>query len=176
MPTCHRLLLACGTGVLLSVAAAQCQSSQSLGDVARQQRAQEDAAEESGKPPKVYTNANLPQPSESDAIVETTNTRKAPLPVPSNQPRQSSERWRAQILAQKNQIAALQMRVDQINRSIHFANSCGSGWCVGWNQRQVRKQEQAKALQGQLQEAKDHLAQMQDAARRQGYGNSVYEP
>jgi hypothetical protein len=172
----HKFLLACGTAAIFLATAARSQSSPSLGEVARQQRQQENAAQTTGDAPKVYTNADLPKASDSDAMVETTNTHKAPLPVPANQLRQSAERWRAQILAQKSQIAATQARVDQVNRSIHFANDCSMGRCVGWNARQARKQEQVESMQRQLEEQKEHLAQMQEAARRQGYGNSVYEP
>lgn len=176
MKTGHKFLLACGAGVISLATVARSQSSPSLGDVARQQRQQESAVQANGNAPKAYTNADLAKPSDSDAKVETTNTRKAPLPVPSSQPRESAARWKAQIRAQENQITALQDRIDRMHRSIHFANDCAMGWCVGWNQRQVKKQEQIESLREQLNEQKEHLAQMQEAARRQGYGSSVYEP
>lgn len=176
MKTGYRILLACGTGLIFSATVARSQSSPSLGDVARQQRQQESTAQASGNAPKAYTNADVPKPSDSDARVETANTRKAPLPVPSNQPRQSAARWKAQIRAQENQITAIQDRIDRLNGSIHFADDCAMGWCVGWNQRQVKKQGQVESLRKQLDEQKEHLAEMQEAARRQGYGSSVYEP
>jgi predicted ribosome quality control (RQC) complex YloA/Tae2 family protein len=47
---------------------------------------------------------------------------------------------------------------------------------VGWNERQREKQQRVERMQAQLQEQKRRLEEMQDSARKQGYGSSVYDP
>ena len=88
----------------------------------------------------------------------------------------SAEDWRSQIQAQKSSIAALQGQIDSLNDSIHYApGNCVSG-CVEWNQHQKEKQDQVEALKTQLADQQKHLEEMQDNARQQGYGSSVYDP
>ncbi len=88
----------------------------------------------------------------------------------------SAETWGAQIQAQKNAISSLQAEITQLNDSIQFApGNCVSG-CVEWNERQKQKQDQVAAMKVQLEQLQQHLEEMQEAARQQGYGGSVYEP
>jgi ribosome-interacting GTPase 1 len=47
---------------------------------------------------------------------------------------------------------------------------------VQWNEQQKRKQDQIDALKAQLAEGRQQLEQMQEAARKQGYGSAVYDP
>jgi len=94
----------------------------------------------------------------------------------SNGAKQPAEHWKSQILAQKNQIASLQRQVDEISESIRFAPANCAANCVGWNERQREKQQRVERMQAQLQEQKSRLEEMQDAARKQGYGSSVYDP
>jgi hypothetical protein len=70
----------------------------------------------------------------------------------------------------------LQKQIDEIKESIQFAPANCVENCVQWNERQLEKQRQAEGMRAQLEEMKKHLDTMQDAARKQGYGSSVYDP
>jgi len=97
--------------------------------------------------------------------------------APANATKQSAERWKSQIQAQKAQIASLQKQIDSLNQSVHFANhECAGPRCVQWNERQREKQQQAERMQARLDGQKRHLEEMQESVRKQGYGNSVYDP
>jgi hypothetical protein len=87
-----------------------------------------------------------------------------------------AEYWKAQITAQKNAIANLKANIDSLSASIQYAGAnCVSG-CVQWNERQKQKQDQVDAMKIQLEEQQKRLEDMQETARRQGYGSSVYDP
>jgi hypothetical protein len=182
------VLISAGAFLLTAAAFAQDSDSQSLGDLARQQRQQHAKAVQAkdGKTPKVFTNADLPSRSDdashsdgsaSDgSAAEGSDTGKAPLPVPSGGPKQGSEHLRSEIQAQKNQIAELQRQIDDVNGSIRFApGNCVRG-CEKWNEHQQQKQQQVEQMQAQLEEQKRQLEEMQESARKQGFGSSVYDP
>jgi hypothetical protein len=184
MPTKHKILAMIPAALfLLTVSAfAQDSDSPSLGDLARQQRQQHaKAASKDSKTPKVFTNADLPAGSDdadhSDAAAPAaSDTGKAPLPLPSDGMKQGSEQMRSEIQAQKSQIAELQRQIDEVNGSIRFApGNCVRG-CENWNEHQQQKQQQVQQMQSQLEEQKRHLEEMQESARKQGFGSSVYEP
>ena len=83
---------------------------------------------------------------------------------------------KSQIQAQKGEILSLQKQIDEMSESIRFAPAnCVSG-CEQWNERQKGKQQQVERMQAQLDELKKHLEEMQESARKQGLGSSVYEP
>jgi len=66
--------------------------------------------------------------------------------------------------------------MERLNSSVRFApGNCVRG-CVQYNERQIQKQDTVQTMQLQLDEQKRKLEQMQDAARKEGFGNSVYEP
>ncbi|MFY9742430.1 MAG: hypothetical protein WA252_10780 [Candidatus Sulfotelmatobacter sp.] len=185
MRTQHKILaaLAIAAAMLAANAYAQDSNSPSLGDLARQQRQQraKTAQTKDGKTPKVFTNADLPAhtggDSDSDNPVPAANdTGRAPLPVPSSGSNHGSEHLRSEIQAQKGQIAELQRQIDEVNGSIRFApGNCVRG-CEKWNEHQQQKQQQVEQMQAQLEEQKKQLEEMQDSARRQGFGSSVYDP
>lgn len=175
------MVIAAGSLVLIAAAFAQDSDSQSLGDLARQQRQQHAKAAQTrdAKTPKVFTNADLPSHSDdtdhSDSSVSG-YTSKAPLPVPSGGAKQGSEHLRSEIQAQKSQIAEMQRQIDEVNGSIRFApGNCVRG-CENWNERQQRKQQQVEQMRAQLEEHKRQLEEMQESARKQGFGSSVYDP
>lgn len=153
------------------------QDSPSLGDLARQQRQQKDqskaATEKNLKSVKVITNEQIPEHPEA---AQFNNVRLTPTEEPSSENKIPAAHWKSQILMLKNQIVSLQSQADQLNESIRFAPANCAANCVGWNERQREKQQQVERLQAQLQEQKRRLDEMQDAARRQGYGSSVYDP
>jgi hypothetical protein len=176
------------TIALLFAALAVGQDSPSLGDVARQARKQKQqqpnqdpqtAAAQSSKPTKVITNEEIPEQSEPDAQPSTEedgSRESAPSSSPSGAAKIPAEQWKSRIEEQKNAVASLQNSIDRVNDSIHFApGNCVSG-CVQWNERQKEKQQQVERGQAQLAEQKKRLEDMQESARRQGYGSSVYDP
>jgi chromosome segregation ATPase len=160
---------------------ANAQDAPSLGDLARQQRAQKEqskaAQAKDSKSTKVITNEELPEHGSTSAAspaandVNQTNSASA-----ADASKQSAEQWKSQIGDQKNQIASLQKQIDDLNGSIQFAPGNCVENCVQWNQNQQEKQQQVERMRGDLQEQKSHLEQMQESARSQGYGSSVWDP
>ena len=140
----RRIALKALPGVLLLCSVAY---GQSLGDVARQNRAKEKAKPASAKP-KLITNETLPQ----NPTAGSTETERKLEPV-SSKPHsggQSAEQWKSQILAQKNVVANLQAQIDKVNDSIHFVVANGYSNGVQYNQHQVKKQENVAQMQQQL--------------------------
>jgi hypothetical protein len=176
-----RLMLVLAGAVCLLGGTANSQDSPSLGDLARQQRQQKEqsktAQDKDVKASKVITNEEIPEHSGSaTAPAASKEQSRSSMPVPSDGPKQPAEHVKSQILAQKHQIASLQGRVDELNESIRFAPPNCAENCVGWNERQREKQQHVERMQAQLEEEKRRLEDMQDSARKQGYGSSVYDP
>jgi hypothetical protein len=156
------------------------QDSQSLGDVARQTRQQKqgkNAASKDAQTRKVLTNDEIHEHPSS--TVEDAGDQSHE-PVSSNPPTRagkiSAEQWKAQIQAQNNVVSSLQKQIDKLNASIHFveANLYVNG--PQYNKRQAQKQQEVERAQAQLEEQKKRLEDMQESARKQGYGSSVYDP
>jgi hypothetical protein len=181
MGTRCKLLLGFAAAVPLFAWTAYAQDPQSLADLARQQRQQKEqsrtAPGKDAKVSKVITNEEIPEHAGSaPAVAAAREETRASMPASSNGPKQPAEHWKSQILAQKNQIASLQRQVDEIAESIRFAPANCVANCVGWNERQREKQQRVERMQAQLEEEKRRLEEMQDSARKQGYGSSVYDP
>jgi len=155
--TCVCILAAAGYG-------------QSLGDVARQQR-QKQLAKDPNSSPRVITNDDIPSNSELPSSSDKSRHEDLSL-----HPKKTAEQWKAEIQAQKSAIAALQRQIDQVNASIHFATIPLSNGAARHNEQQVQKQENVKRLQAKLEELQQKLEDTQEAARKDGYGSSVYEP
>jgi hypothetical protein len=184
--SCFLLLV----GALLLVAVGYAQDQPSLGDVARQARQEKQKNAQNkdaqGKPlpasktPLVITNESLPDHNADDT----------PSPAPDNKSRvanddsspeaaqgkMSADEWKSRIQAQKSLVDGLQSNIDELSQSIQFApGNCVAG-CVEWNEHQKQKQQEVEQMRSKLQSAKKQLEDMQDSARKQGYGSSVYEP
>jgi len=160
------------TGLAISLGAL-CYS-QSLGDAAREERLKRQAKKAQAAP-KVITNEDLPEHPNSDdsAASSQPSSESAPhRPLGSK----TAEQWRAEIAAQRKAVDALQSQLDQLNSSIHFAPGNCVRNCVAWNERQIQKQDEVQHRQADLEEQKKKLEDMQEAARKEGYGNAVYEP
>jgi hypothetical protein len=180
MRNCQRILWC--LAILVSAAVAFGQQP-SLGDVARQQRKKQ-AAKPANAATKIVTNEDMPaRPvSEDDVTKDAAEEKHESSPERDNsessQPgnRRSAEEWKAQILTQKQAVTANQRQVEEFRASIHFveANRYSNG--VQYNERQRRRQFQLEQMERQLQQQKEHLARMQEAARKAGFGNSVSDP
>jgi len=185
------LFLAFGASLLAPVLYGQ--EPPSLGDAARQARQQKQQQQKDqpkdpqakgapgAKTAKVVTNDEIPahivpvsRPSASvDGSVGHAESDGQPSSSGAKLP---AEQWKAQILSLKNAIAALQSDIARLNDSIHFAPANCVANCVQWNERQQQKQQQVEVMKSQLEDQQKKLEDMQDTARQQGYGSSVYDP
>ena len=151
---------------------------QSLGDIARANRDKQNAATPGANPPAVITTDDLEQgPPIKDAQHPAGMAGKKaghePAQPDAIDPRAAAQ-WKKQILAEKDKIATLQARADEINALIHPA---GSAQFNGpYNKYQTTQMERLAAVQLQLDEQKKKLTEMQDDARRAGMHTTVYDP
>jgi len=176
---CKLILVLTAAGLFAGSASSQ--DSPSLGDLARQQRQQKEQSKttpgKDAKASRVITNEEIPEHAgPANAPAAGGPGSQSSLPAPSDGAKQQPEHVKSQILAQKKQIATLQGQVDELNESIRFAPANCVENCVGWNERQREKQERVERMQAQLEEEKRRLEDMQDSARKQGFGSSVYDP
>jgi hypothetical protein len=179
METARRLFLGLMAGFFVFGSAAHAQDTQTLGDVARRQRQQrEQSAVMQGKEPaesKVITNEEIPEHAGEEPIAGKDKSGGSGLPT-SKTPKQTADFWRSRIQTEKGQMAYLQRRIDDINASIRFSSvNCGAN-CVLRNERQRSKQQQVEQMHAELDRQKKRVEQMQESARKQGYGSSVYDP
>ena len=208
----RRILVLLAASALCAITAHAQDDSPSLGDVARQARAQKqqkdsqpkdastkdtpkDASTGAAKPdtpsaaanskdaPKtthVITNEELPAATAAAAAAHHSDSKdpaKDPATEPATGDREAqAEQWKSQIQAQKENIATLQREIAEISDSIHYAGGNCVANCVEWNERQQQKQSQVDSMKAQLEEQQHRLEEMQDSARKQGFGSSVYEP
>ena|ERR1700733_3994142 len=174
------LILALAAGVVLFAPMTYAQDSPSLGDVARQQKQQKKESKtaqgKAAKASKVVTNEEIPEHPDSTTEAVAAADSGPSAAAPSEAATKPTDDVKSQIEAQKGEIASLQKQIDEINESIKFAPAnCVSG-CEQWNERQKEKQQQVERMQAQLEEQKKHLDELQESARKQGLGSSVYEP
>lgn len=174
-----RVVVLLAVAALVSVVCAQ--DSPSLGDAARQARLQKQkdakpdsaaasSADPDKSPKKVVTNDDIPE------SVEPIPT-SGPTPPPSNsgQRKLSAEQWKALIQAQQKALASMQRAMDRLKNSIRYPEACVVD-CAQRVERQRAKEQQLEAMQARLAEQQKRLEELQEAARKQGFGSSVYEP
>jgi len=168
----------CAMALLMSSAA----YGQSLGDIARANR-EKKTEDASAVQPRVITNANLPkdpdanqEPAEAQSGASASSTAADHRSAQQRLAEQrAADQWKRQILAQKNKMATLQARIDQLNASIRSAG--GSVQYEGpYNHYQARQLQRVAQIQLQLDEQKMKLDQMQEAARHAGMHSAVYDP
>jgi len=176
------------------------QDSQSLGDVARQARAQKqqrdaqakDTASKASTDPKgsptpgpssdgkthfVVTDDDSPNTADRPTVSSKAASAKSdPGAEKSDDRDERAEKWKFQIQSQKETIAALQSEIDEVTNTIHYAGGNCVANCEKWNERQQQKQGQVETMKAQLEDGKKRLEEMQDEARKQGFGSSVYDP
>lgn len=172
----------------------------SLGDIARQLKLKKQQKEVQQKQAKEAANQDA-QPAEAkpaappaktlhlvtndDAAQSASVTPVSTHPVSSdasdsqadNSDQQAkAENWKSQILAQKNAVAALEQDIKGIGDSIHYAGANCVANCAQWNEKQQQKQQDVDSMKAQLEEARKQLEEMQQSARKEGFGSSVYDP
>jgi len=187
----RRVFALFAAGACMCVLLANAQDSQSLADAARQarlQKQQKDAQANdspagtndapSAKTPRVITNdeipehvgstltpAHSPEPQAPTYGQRSYGTRKTP-----------ADQWKSQIQAQKNAIALLQREIASLSGSIHFPVNCLPNTCAQRTERQLAKEDRVEIMKQQLVEQQKRLEDLQDSARKQGFGSSVYDP
>jgi hypothetical protein len=169
-------LVALATCLVNGIAFAQ---DSSLGDLARRQREQRGQSQavpgKVSKTSRVITDEDMPEHSAETSEAAAGGEEREPhvATAPGKAP---AESWKSRILAQKNQIASLQSQLNSLNGSIRFAPANCVVNCAARNEKQLAKQQQAERMQAQLEDQKKQLQDMQESARREGYGSSVYDP
>jgi len=149
----------------------------SLGDVARKQRDKQPNVKKP-KAKKVVTEEDIPshpESSGSDEEVPSPHSEKSATPS-ANDVLKTGDQWKASIAQQKAAVADLKSRIDKLNASIRFVSASAYSNGVEYNKMQARRQQEAQRLQGELDEQKKNLEQMQETARRAGYGSAVWDP
>jgi hypothetical protein len=170
------------TLILAGAVFAQSTSGDSLGDIARANRAKEQAQQSPGTAPKVVTNQDLspdvPEEHEKDSSPSTAKLPRVKKSVRSADQHTSRQliaeqrvtgQWKARIENQENRIADLQARIDHVNASIRAAVGTAQYDTPASRTHAIEMERLAK-LQQKLAEEKRKLEQMQDAARRAGAG------
>jgi hypothetical protein len=174
---------------------------QSLGDVARENR-EKKAEDASSAPPKVITNKDLPKDPNGDQEAPPAKSAENAAASTSDQvsadhnsadhhgadnraahramqqrmaEQRVADQWKRQILAQKEKMAVLQARIDELKASIRA--EYGTVQYEGpYNQPQARQLQRVAQMQQQLDLQQIKLAQMQEAARQAGMHTVVYDP
>ena len=185
----HRVLLSISSLLLLMSLVSLAAYSQSLGDVARENRDKK-AADVSTTPPKVITNKDLPKNPDGYAgppAEESTPQTPSPSGVQASREaarqraaeQRAAEYWKKRILAQEYVVANLQARVAHMRASIHLANPNASydyNGAQAYNAYQARQLERLAQMQQQLDQQKRRLEDLQEAARHAGMHSLVYDP
>lgn len=178
--------LAVLAGVLVGFGGAilsQSSDTPSLGDLARKQRQKQQSKEAPVKAKKVVTDEDIPKHAvtSGDDSGEDVPQRDGPheemaVPRSTTDILQTGEQWKMAITRQKGVVADLKSRIDKLNSSIRFvtANAYRNG--VEYNKYQAQKQQEVQRLQGELDGQKRDLEQIQENARRAGYGGAVWDP
>jgi hypothetical protein len=170
----------CFVGLLLiTPAIAQSQAGVSLADVARANRAKEQADVAAGITPKTITNQdipsapNLPESSEPMTTVSGVTKSVDRYSERSNQrlfaEQRAGEQWRARIADQEARIADLRARIDHVNQSMHAAVGTAQ-YDAPVNRYQSIQMERLTHMQEMLDLQQRRLSMMQDAARLSGMG------
>ncbi len=130
------------------------------------------------KATRVLTNEDLPQGGLATDAQRDLKPYDAPEAVeaPVGNHDAQGEQWKSRIQSQKSVVASIQHEIDTVSESIHYAGANCVANCVQWNERQKQKQDQVEGLKSQLSEQQKHLEEMQESARKQGFGSSIYEP
>jgi hypothetical protein len=125
----------------------------------------------------VITDDEIPQSPVSSVKTPASPTSHVEFaPDPAFGGKMSPDAIRSQIQDQKSGISALQAQITELNGSIHFAGANCVANCAVWNDSQLQKQRQVEDMRSELENAKQALEQMQDYARKMGFGSSVYDP
>lgn len=129
------------------------------------------------KVPHVITNDEIPEHVGPTGTTRRPEAYGPPDDSPSSGNHDArAEQWKSQIQAQKSAIASLQREIASLSESVHYAGGNCVANCVQWNERQKEKQDRVEVMKQQLEEQEKRMEDLQESARKQGFGSSVYEP
>lgn len=133
------------------------------------------------KPKKVITNDEIPeQGGPTSTRPSTAKNQYADCCPPNDAPgpgMSAGDSWKSQIQNMNDSIAAMEQQLARLDQSIQFSQApCVTTNCVEYNERQRQKEAQSDLLKSQIEQMRQRLEQMQEAARQQGFGSSVYDP
>jgi len=171
MSSAYKTAMFCTATLILLSAAGY---GQSLGDVAREQR-QKQQAKTSQTAPKVITNEDLGEPPDGLAK-DAADAGKPDAHLSKPLGSKTAEQWKAEIEAQKRAIANLQSQIEKVNSSVRFTQTTVTWSAVRHNERQEQKLDDVEQMKSQLAEEQKKLEELQESARREGFGSSIYEP
>jgi len=165
------------------------QDSPSLADAARQARLQKQQKEaqakdspsandaQSARTPRVITNDEIPEHVGSTLTPSTARFQNPTYTPPNYGARRTpAGQWKSLIQAQKNAIASLQREINTLRDSIHFPVNCLPNTCAQRNERQLEKETRVDTMKHQLEQEQKRLEDLQESARKQGFGSAVYDP
>ncbi len=192
-----RLLILFTASVSAFALTASAQDAPPLGDVARQSRVEKQQPAQNSSTPAAVSNSSSDgtapqagaQPKTSHIITndDLPEHHAAPAPAPASPNRgnlhpagvyeikRPAQYWKTQALQLKSAIAQMQRHLDTLTDSLHAVLTNSTDEPV-WNYREKDRQRQITDLQAQLSDLHRRLEDTQEAARRQGYGSSVYDP
>lgn len=192
-----RLLILFAAGVSACALAASAQDAPPLGDVARQTRVEKQQPAQNSSTPapasnsssdgttsqaggqpktsRVITNDDLPEHHAAPASAPAVPNRGNLRPLVVYEIKRPAQYWKTQALQLKSAIAQVQRHIDTLTDSLHAVLTNSTDEPV-WNYREKERQRQITDLQTQLSDLHRRLEDTQEAARRQGYGSSVYDP
>jgi hypothetical protein len=139
-----------------------------------------DAAAKDAPAPKtshVITNDEIPEHvGRTVTSSRDSQTYEPDTPATASNREARAEQWQSQIQNQKSAIVNLRQEIANLNDSVHYAGGNCVANCVQWNERQKEKQDRVETMKAQLEEQQKRLEDMQESARKQGFGSSVYDP
>jgi len=135
------------------------------------------AAQPPKGPKKVITNDEIPEHVGPTRPTSGSQNPGVTYPQPNyGDGKVPAEYWKAQIQALQNSITSTESQIKSLTESIQYAGANCVANCVQWNERQKQKQDQVEVLKSQLELQQKRLEEMQEMARKQGYGSAVYDP
>ncbi|HEU5231821.1 MAG TPA: hypothetical protein VFU50_03095 [Terriglobales bacterium] len=166
-----------------SVLLAQSVCAQSLGDIARQQC--EKNKQQATTTNKVLTNDDLSTADHStDTSSDDSQKKKTVKQKPSASAEQadkngqpSAEELKAAIQDKKQAIAEIQAEITKLQSTVNYVQNNRNIYTNApeYNEAQKRKEQEVNRLKGVLQEQQDELKDLQDTARKAGYGSAIYD-
>jgi hypothetical protein len=144
---------------------------QTLADAAREARENKSQSKK-GTPPKVYTNDSLNVVASDDAASAPATSREQ---ANSGTKKTTALQWKAAIASQKNVVTAMQAQIDKTEKSIQFVTANGYSNGPAYNAAQKRKQDEVELEKARLEQEKQKLEALKEAARKAGFGSAVYD-
>jgi uncharacterized protein YukE len=168
---------------IASILLAHSVCAQSLGDIARQQR--EKNKQQATTTNKVLTNDDLSTPAHSADLTsdDTQQKKNAKQKTPASKEQSkkdeepSADELKAAIQDKKEAIAETQDEIAKLQSTINYVQNNRNIYTNApeYNDRQKRKEQEVNRLKGVLQQQQDELKDLQDTARKAGYGSALYD-